>query len=182
MVSSVAVRHIDTLGTVVVLLLYVCMWSSARDAADTWLEAIDPYEKITAQIIAHKVVRMLFVTWIWILLLVVLLFMIQLYLLHNMRATQDTSKYGTAFTISFSILVHKRILVAFLASIAFTYIFAWIVARRALVGAKSHERVMQAVRDTVSYTMKFNLTVVVISILLSSSIEQVAKPVSSSQT
>lgn len=162
-----AARHIGTLSTVVVVLLYVCMWSSAREGAGVWLDSIGADETITAGMVAHRVISVLFVTWPWLLLLMGVFLMAEATLMRDLRAKHNVSRYGTVFDICFNVLGRTRVWVALASSIMLTYVFAWVAAKRAMSGKEDHGRMVLAVRDAVSNAMTFNLVTVVVAVLLS---------------
>lgn len=162
---------VRALGNVVVLVLYVCVWSSACDSAVAWLDTISSDgNEITASMIASKVLTVLTLTWAWVLLVFVCLYLLQYYILNAMRADSNQSKYGHVTSICFSMLTRWNVLTAFLASTMSTFIFAWVTSKRALVqtGKASAEHRRQAVSDSVKQAMVFNLIVVVLSVSLTS--------------
>lgn len=155
------VDRLSVLGTAVILVVYTCMWLGASDEADAWVRETDVVpETVTAARIACKVVTVLLTSWLWLLLLVALLVLMQDYVLVHMRGAQRQ----TAFQISFGTLRQGTVIISLLGSILATAMFAWVSARRSLVNRR-HVTV-ETVRIVVSRSMLFNLALVLVTLIL----------------
>lgn len=166
--SPVDLNNLDSLGIVVVTILYTCAWLSARENIKAWAESIDEeLTPVTPGLVAWSVISALCVMWAWLLLIVVLLLNLQSYFLVYMRPgkSSGTSSHGTAFSICFGVLSHWNVLAALGTSIIATYIFAWVSTRRALSHPKKSHR-SQIVMECISNSMTFNLIVVVVTLVL----------------
>lgn len=161
------------LGTVIVLVLYACAWSTAHDSTDAWVDSqISEGGPFTAPMVAQYVITVLTLTWAWVLLVVVLMNLLQMYILSAMRASSRQSRYGNVSSISFDVLRRWNVVTAFLASILCTYIFAWVITGRALsqMGKQTAGRVKREISECITNVLVFNLAAVVVSVLLSSAV------------
>lgn len=168
----------DSLGTVVIILLYACVWSGARDDAVEWVNASGSEDDLSAMRVAIEVVCVMFSAWAWLLLLVAVLFLVQTYVIANIRTVPGGGR--SAFGISFSSLTQTTVLASLFACIVATFVFAFVGALRIL---NAHERNRHSrgrsdengqrvsrrkasLRLLVSNAMLFNLVIVAITLFL----------------
>lgn len=157
---------LSALGTLAVVVLYACMWLNAYDDADAWVYTID-LKTVSASQIALKVVTVLLSSWLWLILFIVLIILIQKYALVYMRG--KTPVHATAFQITFGPLGHASVFVSMLGAVAAAAIFSFFYACRALAHkskAKASPVVTKDVHTIVSRSLLFNLAVVVTTLVL----------------
>lgn len=174
----------DSLGTVLIVLLYATVWSSARSDAIAWVS-----EDATAQMVAWKVVSVLVWSWAWMILLVAVFYLVQTYVITGLRPLEEegSGRGRTVLRISLGPLVSSTVLASLFACVVATYLFAWAAAARALDAARRKRRFdkdkQQTLRDLVSNAMTFNLVIVVVTLLLGARWRgRAATPASSSRT
>lgn len=170
--------EIAALSTVTLLAVFVSAWLPARTSARAWGEAQAADGNVTtilARDVAWVVIKVLLAMWMWLALIILSLVVLQKYLVNMLRKQEhgrgtkpylQVSRYGSLMSISFGAVAKKSVALSLLASLALTYLIAWVSMRRAIAG---HPRATPAKRSAAIMTvidmaMTFNLVIVVVSL------------------
>lgn len=128
-------RELDALSTVLLIAMFICAWVPAWSSVGNWVETLgeeeDRLRLTSATTVACFVTGVLFSSWLWLLLLLIILLAVDTFIIDVIRK-QSRPKYGDLIHITFRALAKGPVAGSLVVSIVVTFLFAWIAMQRVL--------------------------------------------------